>query len=363
MSTVSPKFVGLLTPENTRWSETLLKTAHDFFHLPGFLKASASHEGGEPLLFLLDFEEHGMLVPLIRRSLGEFGEAFSSFSDASSPYGYPGPLYWGGGCQERVAEMHAFFEAFLRQEKVVSVFLRLNPFVGPADNLLAPLGRFLPHGPTVYIDLRDRELSWSGINSQNRRFISQVIQRGYEVRFEQWDTANMVIDAYYETMQRLNAAPSYFFARDYFAQLRENTSGHFHLATVFAPTGEVSGGCFFTEVGGLIHYFLMGAFGSYMDVSPAKLLINALRLWGHEMGHHTLNLGGGLGARRDGLFDFKSRLSKSSATFSTFRKILLPDTYQALAQAQGCDNQEEEFFPIYRKPRSTPRDVNQSVIT
>lgn len=357
MTIGSPRFIGMLPPTDPRWEEALCKTSHDLFHLPGYLSASAPHEGGDPLLFLLDLGEHGMLVPLIRRSLSEFGETFTKYCDVSSPYGYPGPLCWGDGWQDLLPEMHGQFCDFLKQENVVSLFVRLNPFVGPPAELLAKLGGVIPQGPTVFIDLRDPKLSWSGINASNRRFITQALQQGYEVRFDQWETIEQVIVAYYETMQRLKASPFYFFPRSYFHQLRDNTADHFHLATVYTPGGEVAGGCFFSEVGGLMQYFLLGTFEAYLEASPSKLLINALRLWGIERGHHTLNLGGGVGAKQDGLFDFKIRLSKKVANFSTFNQILLPETYEALTQSQDQRDQGIDYFPIYRKARLVPNQT------
>jgi len=54
-----------------------------------------------------------------------------------------------------------------------------------------------------------------------------------------------------------------------------------------------------------------------------------------------------VGAHRDGLLEFKARHSKSFSTFTTFRKVILPDVYEKLAQ--GRKAVQDEFFPIYRK--------------
>ncbi len=343
----SAKFVSSFDPE---WGEALAKVRHDYFHLPGYLQASASHEGGESVAFLLEAQDYGMLVPLLKRPLACFGEAYAGFYDVTSPYGYPAPLYWGENWQACLSEMHEAFTAFLREQKVVSLFLRLNPFLGATAEQLASLGTLRLHGPTVYIDLRDAAGSWNGINSANRRSIAQMLNRGFEVQIDQWNTLDTVIEAYYETMRRLGASPFYFFPKEYFYNLVKDTVPHLHLATSHTPTGEISGGVLFTESHGLMHYYLTGVFEDYMDVSPGKLMINALRLWGIEQGHHTLHLGGGLGACKDGLFQFKARLSKSFATFSTIRKVLLPEIYQALAAERSSDGSEDPFFPIYRRP-------------
>jgi len=345
---VAPNFIGFLEPTDARWPSALQKVPHDFFHLPGYVRASGDHEGGEALLFLLDAGTHGMLVPLIKRSLASFGQGFEDHCDATSPYGYPCPLYWGDHWEDRLAEMHAAFEAFLKEQRVVSLFLRLNPFLGAPEDRLAALGEIKTHGPTVYIDLRDEEKSWAGINSANRTFITRMLKRGYQVKMDQWETLDPVIEAYYETMRRLNASPYYFFPKEFFSRLVADTPPHLHLGTCYTPDGDIMGGVFFTEVNGLVQYYLTGTFEAYMENSPSKLMINALRLWGLERGHHTLHLGGGLGARRDGLFEFKVRLSKTVANFSTFRKVVLPDAYRTLSEGRG--ELDGEFFPAYRKP-------------
>lgn len=347
---VSPNFTGFLEPSDPRWPEVLRKVPHDFFHLPGYMATCAPHEGGVPVLGVVDAGDHGMALPLIRRPLSQFGEAFETHSDVSSPYGYPGPLHWDERRPSRYKELHGLFEDFLRRERIVSLFVRLNAFVGVSDKLLAPLGEVRPHGPTVYLDLRNPALSWECIDESNRRFIQKGIRKGWTVTIDRWDTLDEVIAAYYETMERLETSSFYFFPKHYFVSLRETTGPAFHLATCLSPEGEVTGGTFFSEVGGLIQYFLTGSFTRFKDASPSKLMVNALRLWGLEHGHQALHLGGGLGAERDGLFEFKARLSKSFTTFHTYRKVLLEDVYADLAAIRGFRDPRDPFFPIYRKP-------------
>lgn len=339
-------FLGFVPPSSPRWNEALGKAPHDLFHLPGYLAACADQEGGEPLAFLLDTGTHGMLVPLIRRSLEGFGPEFTRHSDVTSPYGYPSPLYWGPSWEDRLPELHAHFEAHLAEQGVVSAFLRLHPFLGATPDLLGDFGEVVTHGPTVFLDLRNGEESWRGINAQNRRFISRQREAGCQCRIDAWETLDAVIDAYYETMQRLQASDYYFFPRSYFHALRAQAAPHFHLATTYSPTGEITGGLFFSEVGGLLQYFLTGAFSAFTELSPNKLMIDTLRLWGVERGHHTLHLGGGLGGRKDNLFEFKVRFSKHLASFSTLRKVILPEPFQALvALAPGA---APGHFPPYR---------------
>jgi len=340
----------LLTPDDPRWLQELGKAKHDIFHMPGYLRAWTAAKGGEPLLYSFDAGAYGMLVPMIRRSLGSFGARYKGFHDAVSPYGYSGPIYWGDCRPERLEEMNRQFAIHLREANFVSVFLRLHPFLGASDDMLAALGSFgdLRHqGPVVYMDLRDPEGSWIGINPGNRRAIKRALRVGCAVTFDRWETLDQVVTAYEETMLRHEAADDYFLPPEFFLQLRRSTHPHFHLATSYDGQGSVTGGVFFSEIGGLIQYFLTGTFSAFAALSPGKLLVNALRLWGLERHCHTLNLGGGLGAREDSLFTFKIRLSKSTAAFHTLSKIILPDIYREL---DGGVEHDASFFPGYRRP-------------
>lgn len=347
MKSTTLPYAGFLTTRDPRWQTAIRSVRHDFFHHRGYLEACAAHERCEPLLFYLDMGSRGMLAPLLKRPLDGFGPAYRGYHDVTSPYGFPGPLYWGAEDPEALPEMHEVFDACLREQGVVCLFLRLNPFVGPDPHLLARAGEVRAHGPTVYMDLRDPLASWRGINEPNRRFITKQLRQGCRVSFDDWSTLDRVVQAYRETMARLGADPYYFFGLEFFRTLRETAGDHFHLATSYSPEGEITGGAFFTEVQGLMHYFLTGTFERFAPLSPSKLLVNALRLWGVERGHHTLDLGGGLGAREDNLFAFKIRMAKTCATYCIFRKVLLPHLYDALVAERQPD--PDGFFPAYRR--------------
>lgn len=342
------RFVGFLQAGDPRWEAALARVAHDFFHDPAYVGACAGHEGGEPLLFLADAGDRGLAVPLVRHSLREFGPAFAALSDVRSPYGYPGPLEWGRPEPGAMARLYRAFVDHLHSLDVVSVFLRMHPFLPCSAEDLAALGDLRRHGPVVYLDLRDPEASWRGITPQNRRYIRAAVAAGWTVRHDDWTTLDLVVDAYHQTMRRLGAAPYYFFRREFFLRLRDAGRGQFHLATALDPGGEVAGGLFYTEAGGLVHGFLCGVREAWLHHSPTKLLNDAVRLRGIQRGCHTFNLGGGLGARADGVLQFKLRFSKLTHPFMTFRAILRPDAYQALVQ--GLEATGSGFFPAYRDP-------------
>ena len=354
MTMLPRTFTGFLDPGDPRWPEALGRVRHDLFHLPGYLQACARAEPGEPRLFLLDAGTHGMLVPLMLVSLASFGASYRDHLDAVSPYGYAGPLYWGAPAPELLAVMHRRVLEELRRANVVSLFLRLHPFLAteaPVLEALAGLGEVRTLGPVVYLDLGGPDGGWRGINAGNRRAIRRGLRAGCSVAIDRWETMDQVMAAYAETMERHEAPASYLFPGDFFRLLRQGAGPHLHLATCFDPRGEVTGGVFFSEVAGLVQYFLTGSFTRFAHLSPSKLLVNALRIWGVERGCHTLNLGGGVGARQDNLFTFKIRMSSLTAGFRTLRRVVLEEPYRALGAGFPADS---GFFPCYGRPDPYP---------
>src|SRR2546421_9843110 len=85
--------VDVLIPESPRWNEILGGVPHDVYHLPAYASASARHEGGEPYAFVAEEDGCRLLLPLIVRSIDPLivGQG-SPLRDATSPYGYPGPV-------------------------------------------------------------------------------------------------------------------------------------------------------------------------------------------------------------------------------------------------------------------------------
>lgn len=242
----------------------------------------------------------------------------------------------------------------LERARVVSLFLRLNPFLAEAEPVLEALGglgELRSPGPVVYLDLRDPEGSWSGINAGNRRAIRRGLRSGCTVAIDRWETMDEVVAAYGETMRRHEAPARYLFPASFFRLLRHGAGGHLHLATSLDPGGEVTGGVFFSEASGLIQYFLTGSFKRFAHFSPSKLLVNALRVWGLEHGCHTLNLGGGLGAGADNLFTFKIRMSKCTAKFRVLRRVVMDAPYRALSAGRDTG---ADFFPCYGRPDPFP---------
>ncbi len=76
-----------------------------------------------------------------------------------------------------------------------------------------------------------------------------------------------------------------------------------------------------------------------------------MRIRGNRENYSYLNLGGGVGAKEDSLFYFKSGFSKNTASFKVWKYIVNQLVYDELVQ-RGKDVGKHEkfvqFFPHYR---------------
>ena len=338
----------LIGTDSPIWETILGRVAFDFYHRPAYVALSAEHEGGTGQALLVQDGDRGMLLPLVLRPIPGSGR-----TDATSPYGYPGPLVWGSGDPDFV---RAAFDAGveeLRARGVVSLFVRLHPLLDAAPPV--GVGMLMTHGETVSIDLTQTlEAIWGQTRNNHRRDIGKAIRVGYLARAdEDWEHFGTFVRLYRETMERLSAEERYMFDERYFAGLREALGPSLTLWVVMI--GDiVTAAVLFTETSGIVQYHLAGTDERYASARPTKVLIHAVTRWAKERGDRRLHLGGGVGGADDSLMHFKSGFSDERHVFHTLRVVVDEAEYERLVLAgdpSGGDPTDlGGFFPLYRKP-------------
>jgi hypothetical protein len=186
-----------------RWNALLQRTRHDFHQLPEYVTLEAERAGGQGLALLVEdpkAPERAALLPLILRPLpGREGV------DATSPYGYPGPVFTGGDASGHFeAGAVAAFVAAMAARGVASAFVRLHPLLPTPAPALARVGSLVEHGPTVWIDLQaDEDTQWADYRGTHRNLIRRAKREGQRVSF---DDAFTRLDDFYpiyaQTMAR-----------------------------------------------------------------------------------------------------------------------------------------------------------------
>jgi hypothetical protein len=328
------------------WETILGRVAHDFYHRPAYVELSADHEGGAGQALLVEDGDRGMLLPLVVRPVP------GSTTDATSPYGYPGPLVWGTSDPDFVRPALEAGVEHLRTRGIVSLFVRLHPLLDAAPPV--GVGKLMTHGETVSIDLtRSYDEIWGQTRNNHRRDIGKAIRLGHVARVDDgWAHFDTFVRLYRETMERLSAEDRYMFDERYFAGLREALGPSLTLWVVM--TGEiVMAAVLFTETSGIVQYHLAGTDEQYASARPTKLLIHAVTRWAKERGDRRLHLGGGVGGADDSLMHFKSGFSDERHVFHTLRVVVDEAEYARLVQAGDPARDPTDlggFFPLYRKP-------------
>jgi hypothetical protein len=354
----------LTTNQREEWTRTVQRaTQHDFYSLPEYHALAERRGEGEARLFVYEQAGHTIMLPLIIRTLPDhlgIGRWATTWRDATSVYGYSGPLY----SHEEIprASIDGFQRALaaaLQELRVVSVFSRLHPLLPAQTVLLDGLGDHQVDGVTVSINLlvtppeQRAQYHATVRNRINRLARSEV---SCELDVEQCHLSEFVA-LYHETMSRVQAKRSYYFGAPYFADLAKNLGPVLKLFVVRMPDGEVISGGLFTLCDGIVQYHLGGTRNTALKLSPMVLIFETVRHWSNENGAHTFHLGGGVGGKTDSLFQFKAHFSRRRHEFVTWRWIVAPETYRELSRQKQLSDSERglraispSFFPAYRCP-------------
>lgn len=318
---------------------------HDFYHLPAYAALCAGQLGGEARALYVTDDARSLLLPLVIRGISGGG------SDATSPYGYPGPI--GNAADDPTFLRMALVAGLdmLRDAGIVSVFVRLHPLF----NLNPPThpGTLVWHGDTVSIDLTlPTEQLWAQTRLNHRRDITRALQMGFVARMdEDWNYLDSFKHLYQMTMARRSAASFYFFEDSYFNVLREVLGEKLHLCVV-EKDGDIAAAGLFAETNGIVQYHLSGTADAFRTVQPTKLMMHFVRGWAKDRGNQVLHLGGGVGGADDTLLQFKVGFSPLRQKFATLRLVTDETEYRRLVEAHNPlldPDVRTGFFPSYRQ--------------
>lgn len=314
--------------------------APDTYDLGGYSEASRLLEpAGTKAKFLLWKDSGGeVALPLLVRPI-----VGSTFSDATSPYGYGGPVLVGS------PDVHRFcgdFERWAVDNSIVTTFLRFHPLRANAAWLSGrPELEFV--GSTVAWDLSHNDLLAS-MHSHHRRAARKADRAGVLVRAtRQPDNLDAFRKLYTETMDRQRARNYYYFADAYWQSLMSDrdidlvlfeavTSDNLLLAALL---------CFVSPAGAL-HYHLGASSVEGRRLGASNRCFLEAAIWAQSVGLGVFHLGGGHGDADDSpLLVFKRRFAPSAdlLAFHVAKFTHSPKMYQELG---ACS--ESNFFPPWR---------------
>ena len=343
--------------DDAAWRSVLSQShQHDFHHLAGYHRLAERRGEGTALLFT--YREDGFLIglPLLLRPIDADDPAGPQ--DATSVYGYAGPIASHESIPERVI---ASFQAALRDEltrrRVVAVFSRLHPLIAQGE-ILAGLGEISAAGLTVSVDLTlPPEDQWAGYSKKTRRIVRKAEEAGAVcIHDRECAYQREWVDLYRATMRHVRAAPAYDFDAEYFELLAAELGSMLHLFVALLD-GKVAAAGLYTICDGIVQAHLGAMDRAYARLSPTRLLDDTARRWAFEAGARVFHLGGGVGGQEDSLFRYKTGFSDRRHQFSTWRWIVDALAYRELCERRGLLDSSpgisavaDGYFPAYRRP-------------
>lgn len=352
----------LLSLNDPRWRRFLDRARHDAYHLPEYVRVAGRYECGEPVAFYAEEGDEAVLMPLLIRELpAELGGP-REWRDATSPYGYSGPITTAGARIDVVRCWLLSLRELACERRVVSAFIRLHPFHRIPTSAFDDFGTVINHGSVVYVDLtKSLDELWADTRTNHRRNIVRLMRSGYFVEMDDWSAYPAFRELYRATMQRRSASAFYYFSDEYFDELREMLGDLLHLCIVRGPAGDVAASGLFMLADGIAEYHLGGTAEAHLANAPSKLMFDSVRRWAKELGASLLNLGGGMGGSAGSLQQFKMGFSPARAAFHTVRIIFDAEGYEQLTNAsrelRPVDDAPDAFFPAYRRPYDTGGDA------
>lgn len=338
--------------EPERWMGVLAELGnYDFYHTAWYHQLSQDNDEGEAWLFVARSNEGSLAIPLLLRSLPVEPDVI----DATSVYGYPGPLLSEARSEAAVSRLwRSLVSEEWNPRGVVSVMSRMNSLLYDDTDVPADLADLLTLGDTISIDLSlpDKE-QWERYRKVHKKHIMRLREQGAEVFFEKTGEAKEAFVASYEqTMRRVGASDYYFFDESYLTRLIESDAMHLCVARL---SGEIMSTGLFSLCGNISQYHLSGTFDDYLSLAPFKLVLDEARCWAMRAGARCLHLGGGVGTANDSLFWFKSGFGTQRHPYRVMRLVLDEERYEELVTSRMNELEEgsalkEDYFPLYRAP-------------
>ena len=337
--------------EKKEWCEELALFEHlDFYYTYDYHHLSKKED--EVAVLLKYVEGDSILVlPLLIRDIEN-----TDYKDAISVYGYAGVLNKNITDDFNIENFHNEISTFFNENKIVSVFSRLHPFLENQELLLNGLGSITTPGKVVYIDLNDTiENQRAKFNRRLKTYLNKSRKSCTVINGNIEEHLKIFIDLYHGNMRRVDADDSYFFEDEYFFKLLSSTDYESELLLCLDnETQNIMGGAIFIKKDAIVQYHLSGLAKEDFDVDPIKLIIDEMRIKATKEGYKYLNLGGGRGSSEDSLFRFKSGFSKDFKDFKLWKYVVNEEVYKMLCREKlgedyvHLEDMETGFFPAYR---------------
>jgi hypothetical protein len=264
--------------------------------------------------------------------------------DASSPYGYGGPL-----CSTDeptfVAAAWAAYVAWMREHGVAVEYIRFHPAIG---NHRHYGGHVVDSREVVSIDLRQADIA-AGYALRLRQGLRKAAAAA--LAYEEADLRAVVHEFgefYRAGMRGIGADPFYLFADRYFEQLAANATARVGFCR--AAAGDWLAAALFLDGRGLREYHLAAGSAAGRKASAASFVLHEGALQARALGLSDLYLGGGSDSRADNaLLFFKAAFSSQRLRYRTGWTVFDDSRYDELKQRFPRERAAHPERPIFHR--------------
>lgn len=349
----------IITIDNAKNWDRIVKTFNTFdvYYLSGYVKAFQVHGDGEPILFYYSDDSIKAINVAMKNDIATDSKfnnliPLNKLFDIATPYGYGGFLVEGNINSNSLEKLRIEYENLCKNEGIVSELVKFHPVlnnVGYQNNLY----EIKNLGKTITIDLNSRENIWNTLSSKNRNMIRKANKSNVEIKWgRDIELFKQFIPLYNSTMDKNNARNYYYFKSNFYDSIFYDLK---YNSLIFYAVFEkkIIAMSIIVFAGQMMNYHLSAASIEFKHLAAVNLLLYEASCWGNENGYKTFHLGGGVGSKKDSLFEFKSAFNKNSVTrFSLGRKIFDTLKYNELLEIRKKDlnfKEDPSFLIGYRQ--------------
>lgn len=344
--------------DSLRWDNVVTSfKEYDVYYLNGYVRAFQIHGDGVPCLYHYVCDNLRGICVFMRRNISVlpyFHEKyeFEGCKDLITPYGYGGFIFDGACTQENIALFKKEFLEQMRNDSIISVFVRFHPQLRNADYARA-IFDVIDLGRTIEMDITSREIIWSNITSKNRNMIRKAQKSGVTISHgRNIELLTRFKEIYDGTMRKDDADPYYFFGENFYKSIEQDFHHHYEIFYALCD-GKIVSMAIMIFANGRMHYHLSGSLFEYRSLAATNLMLYEAACWGCDNGFKTFHLGGGLGSHEDNLFKFKEAFNRNSDLLFSIGKLIVDKrVYDDLVSVRVTENnfdKESMYFPLYRK--------------
>lgn len=264
--------------------------------------------------------------------------------DASSPYGYGGPLCSTDDPAFVAAAWQAYLE-WMRAERVVVEYIRFHPVLGNERHYG---GNVVESRAVVCVDLEQEDIA-AGYAVRQRQALKKATVAG--LVYDEADLDSMIPEfaAFYRAgMSDIGADPFYLFADGYFEALA--ASGLARIGSCRAPDGQLLAAALFLDGHGMREYHLAATCAAGRQASASTFVLHHGAQAARARGLRRLYLGGGSDARPDNpLLFFKSAFSPLRLAYRTGWTVFDASRYDDLQRRFARERAAHPERPIFHR--------------